>query len=283
MSLAQIIRFLKKISKRLTIFDYISIALAAGVIVILGLFFFRRLEWVEVEVKVAPADFFWSEKQPPYWLANNLSVGDSELDSLGRKVVEVTEVRVFEREEDKKVIYLRLKLRAVKDSRKKQYRFKSKPLAIGESVELQLSNIFLNGLVIYIEGVPDTRVWEEKVVEAKVAHWSEIFPETLGMLPWRAEAIKIGDEMGDTQGRVVAEVLDKKVKPAEKVVVTDDGRVLLRRDPIKKDVTLTVKLKTFKQEGVNYFLDDIKVKVGSPFLLALPEIDIWPEITKIIE
>lgn len=283
MSMTRIIRFLKKTGKHLTIFDYISIALAAGVIVILGLFFFRKLEWVEVEVRVAPADFFWSEKKPPYWLANNISVGDFELDSLGRKVAEVLEIRVFERGEDKKAVYLKVKLRAVKNRRKNQYLFKSKPLGIGSSIELRLSRVFLTSLVTFIEGVPDTRVWEEKIVRVRWMIRSDVFPETLGVMPWKAEAVKVGDQMRDTQGRVVAEVLEKRVRPAEKIVITANGRVFVRLDPIKKDVTLMVKLKTFKQQGVDYFLDDFKVKVGSSIFLSLPEIDISPEITNIIE
>ncbi len=89
--------------------------------------------------------------------------------------------------------------------------------------------------------------------------------------------------MKDTRGRAIAEVIDKKVKAADKVVVSSDGRVFVRSDPLKKDVILTLKLQTVKHEGVNYFLDDIKIKVGHFIYLALPEIDIWPEITRIIE
>ncbi len=283
MNKAHLIRFFKKTIKRLTIFDYISIALAMGIVIILGLFFFRRVEWVEVEVKIAPDDFFWTEREPPYWLANSINVGDQELDGLGRKVVEVLETRIYESAEDKKDIYLKLRLRAVRDSRKQQYLFKSKPLEVGSPIKLRFSQVFLTGLVTYIEGIPDTRVWEDKVVEARIVEWFDVFPETLGALPWKAEAVKIGDQMKDTRGRMVAEVLEKTVKPAEKIVVTADGRVFVRRDPIKKDVTLVVKLKTFEQEGVNYYLDDVKVKVGSSIPLFLPEVDIWPEITKIIE
>jgi len=141
----------------------------------------------------------------------------------------------------------------------------------------------VDGLISFIEGVEDKRVWEEKIVEARVTLLSGIFPETLGIFPWRAEAIKIGDEMKDTQGRVVAEVLEKRVSPAEKIVTTADGRVFTRQDPIKKDVILVVKIKTVKEEGVNYFLDVFKVKVGQAIFLSFPEIDIYPEITKIIK
>lgn len=276
-------QFLKKWVSRLTLFDWISLILVAGLVVVVAAYFLRHWEWVQVEVKVAPSDFFWSEKKPPAWLANSLQLGDSELDGLGRKVAEITDLRIFEGPGERKITYLKLRLRVVKDSRKQQYLFKSKQLAIGSPVEFRFPRVFLNGLVTYIEGIPDTRIWEEKIMEVRVTQWIEVFPETLGMFPWRVEAIKVGDQMKDTQGRVVAEILEKRVKPAEKIVVTSDGRVLLRQDPIKKDVTLVIKLQTVKQAGVNYFLDEFKVKVGTSILLALPEIDIWPEITRIIQ
>lgn len=288
MNKSRVAKLIKKTIKNLTIFDYISLGLVLGFMVVLGLFLSREVELIEVEMRVESDDIFWQKERPPYWLGNSVNVGDYELDGLGRKAVEVTDLRVYEGVRsgglsEEKYIYLTLKVRAVKDSRKNQYLFKSKPLAVGSSIELRLSKVLITGLVTYVEGMPDTRVWEDKIVEARTAHWSEIFPDTLGLLPWRAEAIKVGDQMKDTRGRAVAEVLDRKIKPAEKIVVTADGRVLLRQDPLKKDVILTIKLKTYKQNGVNYYLDDLKVKVGSAVLLALPEIDIWPEITKIIE
>jgi len=283
MKIGYFIKFLKKISRRLSVFDYLSIALIGGVIIALGLFFLRKVEVVEIEVKIAPDSVFWRGAMAPFWLANSINVGDGEFDGFGRKMVEVLDVRTFEGGGDAKYIYLKLNVKAVYDKKKRQFSFGGKPLGVGSPIKLRLSGGVMDGLVTYVKGVPDTRIWEDKIVEVRVNQWTDVFPETLGTMPWRVEAIKIGDQMKDGQGRVVAEILDKEVKPAEKIVVTNDGRVLLRQDPIKKDLILRIKLKTFKQKGINYFLDDQKVKVSYSISLCLPEIDIWPEITRIIE
>lgn len=277
------IKAISKFLRRLTVFDWLVVFVILLGLIFLALFIFKEERWIKVEVRVAPGEWWWGSEKPPYWLTDMIKKGDEQYDSLGRKTAEILDIKSYEWGGERKIVYLTLNLRAEVDKRRKKLKFNHQPLEIGGPIDLELERVGVQGLVTFIEGVPDTRVWEEKIVEARVTHWSEIFPETLGMFPWRAEAIKIGDEMKDTQGRVVAEVLDKKVKPAEKIVVTEGGGVFIRQDPIKKDVILTIKLKTVKQEGVNYYLDNLKVKVGTTVLLALPEIDIWPEITKIIE
>lgn len=269
--------------KRLTIFDYLTILVVITSLIFLDFFIFKKEKWIKVEVRVTRPEWWWKSKNPPYWLVDQIKKGSAQYDTLGRKVAEVLEVRNYELGGNRKVVYLTLDVKVEVDKRKKKLKFEHRPLEIGKPVELEFGTIGFQGLVTFIEGIPDLRNWEDKIVEARVLAVSNIFPETLGVLPWKAEAIKVGDQMKDSQGRVIAKILAKKVLPAEKIVTTSDGRVLMRQDPVKKDVILKVKLKTFKQENINYYLDDIKVKVGSAIFLALPEIDILPEITKILE
>lgn len=279
------IKILLKFLRRLTVLDWLVILVILAGLVFLAIFIFKEEKWVKVEVKIARPEWWWESNPPPYWLADQIKKGDEQYDSLGRKVVEVLDVETYEWSGGRKMTYLTLNLKVEVDRRKRRLKFNHRPLEIGKEIDLELGGIGTQGLVAYIEGMPDARVWENKIVEVRLIErqYFEVFPETLGVMPWKAEAIKVGDQMKDTWGRVVAEILGKEVEPAEKIVVVSDGRILLRRDPIKKDVTLVVKLKTFRQEGVNYFLYDLKVKVGSSILLALPEIDIWPEVIKIIE
>ncbi len=285
-------RDIKNIFSRLTLFDWISIFLVAGVLVVLGIYFLRSWEWVEAEVKISPPDLFRTERDVPFWLANNLQKGDKEVDSFGRKVAEITDIRAVDMPnqsvtnpitQNNKNVYIKVKLRVVKDRQKGTYQFKSKQLAVGSPIELNFPRVLLTGVVTFVSGVPDNRIWEDKIVETRLVIFSNVFPETLGVQPWIAEAIEVGDKMKDSQGRTVAEVLDKRVTPAEKIVTTADGRVFVGQDPTKKDVFLTLKLKTYKQEEVNYFLDNLKVKVDEDIILSLPQIELAPKITRIIK
>ncbi len=269
--------------RRLTIFDWLVLLVLLATAIFLALFVLKRERWVEVDVKVAKPEWWWQSQEPPHWLVDTIRPGDAQYDVLGRKIAEVERVRAYESGGSKKVAYLTLRLKVSLDKRKKIFKFNYKPLLVGKGIDLELNNVGFTGLVTYIQGVPDNRIWEDKIVRARVVYPSSAFPETLGAMPWIARAIQKGDHMKDNRGRVVAEVLEKTVQPAEKVVKTADGRVLLRRDPLKKDVFLTLRLKTVRQGGVNYFLDDEKVKVGQAVSLYLPRVDIWPIITKIVK
>lgn len=264
----------KKLGIKLTFFDYLSLLLAASAVLFLLLFLLRRWEYVNAEVKVSNA---------PYWLADDLRAGDCSLDGLGRKMVEIVKVKAFETRDETKTVYLNLSFRVIKDKRKNQYIFEDKPLTVGQRIKLDFPRSSFLGLVTYVEGVEDKRNWGEKVVKTRLLERSETFPETLGVMPWVAEVIEEGQTMKNGRGEVVAEVIDKIVVPADKIVVTDAGKVFVAQDPIKKDVFLTFRIKTFNQEGVDYFLEDIKVKNNKSIFIALPTIDIWPVVTEVVK
>ena len=275
------IKIFLRFLRRLTVFDWLIAFVVLAGLIFLSLFVFKQEKWLRVEVKITQPEWWWESNPPPYWLAEGIRKGDKQYDSLGKVTAEVLDVKSWGTE--RKITYLTLTLRTEVDNRQRKLKFEHRPLEVGRQISLDLENIGFEGVVTFVEGTPDDRVWEDKVVEVRLLNYSDVFPETLGVMPWVVEAVNIGDEMRDTQDTIVAEVLDKQVKPAEKIVQTSDGRVLVKDDPIKKDLFLTLRLKTFKQSGVNYFLGDISVKTGSDIFLSLPGIDIWPTITKIIE
>lgn len=269
--------FLKLFSRlfRLSVFAWLAIMVIGLGLLFIFFFVSQKERWVTAEIRIIP--------ESPYWLADTLRKGDLQYNNLGRKIAEVVDIQNYQWFEEKKMVYLTVSLKAGYNSRTKKLTFNYRPLEIGKPIELEVGNVGFMGVITDLDNEKDHWEWQERIVEVRVSLWSGIFPETLGLPSWRAEAIKVGDKMVDSQGRILAEVLEKNEKPAEKIVVTDDGRVLLREDPLKKDVVLRAKLRTIQREGVSYFLDDIKIKVGSNILLALPEIDILPEITKIIK
>ncbi len=185
------LQLLLKFLRRLTVFDWLVILVVLSGLIFLTMFIFKQEKWVEVEVKLSRADWWWPEmNQPPYWLVDRIWEGDKQYDSLGRKIAEVLEIRSYEQQDGMKMAYLKLNMNAEVDRRRGTLRFNHQPLEIGQPIDLELGNVGTQGLVTYIEGVADTRAWEEKIVEAQVTNWSSVFPETLGLLPWRAEAIK---------------------------------------------------------------------------------------------
>jgi len=279
------IKAISKLSRRLSVFDWLVIIVLLSGLIFTFYLVSKEERWTKVVVKVTPEEWWRENKPPPQWLTQGINKGDQKRDGLGRRVAEVLDIWAFEWKGETRVLYVSLNLKAEVDKRQGKLKFNHQPLEIGNQLKLDLDKTVIQGLLTFIEGVSSNIVYEDKVIEGRVfdPKYFQVFPETIGIMPWQAEAIKVGDQVKDIQGRVIAEVLDKKVKLADKVVVASDGRVFVRQDPIKKDVTLTVKLKSSEYGGVYYFLDDFKVKIGSGILLTLPDIDVLVETTRIIE
>jgi len=81
----------------------------------------------------------------------------------------------------------------------------------------------------------------------------------------------------------VVTVLEKTEELAKKIVTNDKGEVFLRRNPLKKDVYLTLKLLA-KQTNNEYFLfDDLQIKIGNEIPILTENYSVWPVITEFVK
>lgn len=267
----------KDFLRKLTVFDWLVVFVVLATLAFFSSYLFRVERWVEVEVLVSPEKWWWQAESPPFWLAESIEIGDNELDAFGRKVAEVADYRIYEKGGSTKDVYLKLNLKIGIDKRKKKLVFKNRPLEVGSPIELNLSNTLINGMVTYVQGLPDKRKTVEKKIKAK---WMDIFPS-------QAEIVTIGSKMQDGQGRAIAEILDKKVSYAEKTILeteSGDRLYVTATDPLRRDVVLTIWLLTKEQGGILYFTDNQKIKVGERIWIYFPEIDIQGAlITEILE
>ena len=231
--------------------------------------------WVKAEVRVVSTSTGWTYagNAPPYWVGESFRDEDQEFDSSGKLIAEVLNVKKLELGGESKDVYLTCNLRVSKNRKTGKLEFKHKPLEIGGSVQLHLSNSYVYGLVTFVEGLKDERKEKELIIEAI---WMNAFP-------CQAEAIPIGGKIENEPGEVIAEILDKKIELAEIAVTTDRGEVLARKNPTKRDVTLKIKMKVKEQGGVWYFYEHKKVKVGEGISLYLPGIDFHPMIKEIFD
>ena len=126
------------------------------------------------------------------------------------------------------------------------------------------------------------------LVETRIIWQREVFPETSGAPAYVAEAINTGEQVKDSLGNVLITIVDKRVEPAEKIVTDSRGNVFVSRDPLKKDVFLTLKLRvkelgTDVNEHEYYVFDDVRVKIDTSIPIHLKDISIYPRVTKILE
>lgn len=282
-------KFLSKFNfkklKNIAVFDLVSGFVLLSIIIFLFIFLFRKNKYVNITLRVRSNDvpflYLYSHDNPPSWFSFLLREGMKEKNSLGRTKAEITEVLLYDITPETKAAYLTIRLEAGYNKRENKYRYQGKPVLIGSRLELEFEAIKIWGLVTHIEGVLDARKKTELEIEAKLVSYSPTFPETRGVEPQIPEAFSVGEKSYDSQGNVVAEILDKKVSPADKTVTDSRGNLFVKKDPFKKDVFLKLKIKVTKMNNELFFLDTEKVEVDKSIPIQLEKITIWPVITKI--
>ncbi len=173
-----------------------------------------------------------------------------------------------------------VRVSAKSDRTRGLYKYNYQALQIGEPLSVTFPDMKINGIIVdvYVPGskiVPQTT---SVTVNAKLMEWTNVFPESRGIENYVASAFSEKEKMVTEEG-VMAEILEKRVRPAEKSITTSDGRVMIAYDPLRSDVDLVIKLTVTKKDGSLFFLRDRPVRVGSRIPIALSGITIFPIIT----
>ncbi len=231
------------------------------ILLVLGFFVTRVLlqkdTYITVELFASGGEWWWNNPQPPYWLTDPIQPGAKEFDAQGNVLAEVLDVRKFESGE-RKMLWIKAKLKVTPANKAKQYRFRREPIQIGSLVYIAPNNIKIYTNVMWVEGTPETRTEEQHIVTLK----------EYDVIPWHADAIKVGDTMKDDDGKVLVEVLEKNSVPAEMITTDDRGNVLVRSNPLRRDITLKLKMTTVKSRNRNYFSYFQPIKIG--FYIWIP-------------
>jgi hypothetical protein len=275
-------------NKFLNLFDTAIIIAILLTVTVMAFFFLRRSKYLTVVVKVTGQNVLYAWDSPPSWFVYYFREGMVAKDGLGRNSAEITEIYRYDTGPNNKALYLTLELKADYSKGSGKYSYEGKPLIIGAPIKIEFQDILAEGLVTYIEGLPDVTKTREMLVETRIIWQNEVFPETSGVPVYMAEAIGVGEQTKDSLGNVLITIVNKRVEPAEKIVTDDQGNLFVNRDPLKKDVFLTLKLRVKEVESESnyneyYLFDDVRVKIDSSIPIHLENISIYPRVTKILE
>jgi len=281
-------KFIRSKKKYLNLFDAVLIIAVLFTAVMLAFFFLRRSKQLTVVIKVTGQNVLYAWETPPNWFVYYFKEGMVAKDGLGRNSAEIKNIYRYDTGQNNKALYLTLDLKADYTKGSGKYSYEGKPLIIGSPIKIEFQDILAEGLVTYIEGLPDVTKTREILVETRIIWQNEVFPETSGVPDYVAEAIGVGEQTKDSLGNVLITIVDKRVEPAEKIVTDSQGNIFVSRDPLKKDVFLTLKLRVKEVESESnyneyYLFDDVRVKIDSQIPLHLQNISIYPRITKILE
>ena len=221
----------------------------------------RRKAMVYADLTYQGKQEWQDDSLPPfYWETLDIEVGDLVYNSLGQKAAEVVDVeKSYWGGGRREAIRLVVKLKAVYNTTSRTYVYDGKPLVIGEDLELNIGKTHFTGKIANIYLEPEERFADYKKARAEIKVKYRYYE------PWHAEALA-DFEVLDSKGEVIARTKEIEILPAEKVVVTDRGEVLLRTDPTKKDVILTLGLpKVLCFDKVCFFNYFYTLMIGSDF------------------
>lgn len=233
----------------------IMILASIGVVVKLVL---QKDTFVTVELLASGGEWWWGVPPPYYWNTRDVVIGATEYDSLNKPAVEVLDLVKYS-EDDRRFMWMKVRLRAKRNYLTKQYVFRQESLQIGKTLHIAPNNIALVGHVVGIEGIGN--LWSTEYVE--------VVGKALNIRPWEADIIKIGDKITDNKGDLVVEILDKKAEYADVMTTTWQGEVLQKKNPLLRDVTITMKMRVMKDGQMRYFNYYQPVGVGNKTRIQL--------------
>ena len=268
----RIIQDIKVFINKLNIFDYLIIFLLLFVLI----FFIhnrlqRRVVWTNVRVAVENVDWWYgSGTSPRYWYANSLLPGAQAKDAFGQTVAEVVNIDNYDQGGPYRMIFVDLKLRVDFDKKKNQYLYEFKPLTTGSSLIINFPENQLRGIIV--------NAGEQEI---------DYFYKTIkvvkrGLLNSTADTILAGDQAYDTNGNLIAEILEIKKETHTFYTYSDiRGEMIKTYNPDYRDLTMLVKIKSFSSLDRDFYINNTVLKLGSTIWLQFKDYAI--EDAKIVE
>lgn len=221
-----------------------SITLIDFMIGILGLLFVgfllfhfrRKRSFVYVDLTFQRQDWNTDSFPPEYWEVNKLHIGQTGYNSAGKEMILIEEIEKNIWDGGRRMyIEIAVRLDAVYNTTTKTYVYDGNPLLVGKELSLNFDNTAFTGIISNVYENQNQRFADYQLADA------EIKVRYRNYDPWHAEAIR-DFTVKNSKDEVVLNTKSVEISPAKKVVVTDIGEVLLRWNPIKKDVVATFEL-----------------------------------------
>lgn len=212
-------------------------------------------------------------------------------DAFGRLEAKILSVDSYPHPKDTlygriQTVFVTVKVASVYNAKRGTYKYKGTTMQMGDWMRIDIGPVTVEGVITdvngqYAKAKPETIRVKAQLKTEDPRAGSE-FANTTGVDPFVANGITVGDTMTDTNGTVIAKIVDKQTNPARTVVTDLYGHIFELPNPRKVDVYLVVDIQVRKIGDALYFLSEEPVKVNSRLPLFLNAIDIEPRITEIV-
>lgn len=259
--------------KKIHIFD-ILVFLAILVVGLIFLYnkFTKKSIWIDAKVMITNYEWWWDSKPPPYWMVDNIMVGDISYNTFGEEIAEVTNVEIFSLGGPSRRAVIDVKIKVSYDKKRGVYLYNFRPIYKGRSIDLVFGSSNVNGLLISLG--EDNQETFKKRVKVRMVQLEN----------WLASTFREGMEMKDSQGNVVAHIDSVQIKDSIVSKLSVMNGSLYEMDVDYKDVIMEVTISTFKDDFGNYnFIDGASLKPGQEIWFQFTESFARTEIMEIIE
>ena len=274
---------LKKLFKNFALFDYSALLIILTILFVAFFFFYRKSVYIDIRVKITDQEILYASESPLNWYADRFIEGDVERDVLGRVISEIKNVETFNVSSLQKAVYLDIRVKATYDSRTKLYSARGKTLVFGAPVKFNLSGITFEGIVTEFPNSEFQKniVITNEVAEVLVKGVRETMNGKEFIEPQVINSIMVGDNIIDSNGVILAEVININVRPTKRVTQDDKGNLLLVSDPYYKDALITLKLRTKIVNKTSYIFDNFPLRLNEELLLTFNNLFVKSKIIKI--
>ncbi|PIR58806.1 MAG: hypothetical protein COU69_03335 [Candidatus Pacebacteria bacterium CG10_big_fil_rev_8_21_14_0_10_56_10] len=264
--------------------DLVFIGFLLLIPLVIFLLFKRSVQEIVVRVEVTGENVFSEPTRPNIEYADSFQVGDVITNQLGQNVAEILDVTSYRITQDRRVVFLDVRLRTLFDPRKQQYFYQGKPVIFSEFMELDFRKAKLRGRIVDFPGFRDEDAPQGIMrVRAQLRWENRQFSDVYGVPKFIADSIQAGDVIRDNRGQPLLKIIEVETNPAKRTVFTESGVPRIVQDPELKDVFYTVDIATKEYNGTPYMFDYFTISVGDTIPINKDHVSIFPVVTEIVE
>lgn len=266
-------QFLKTVKQKIKL-HWLDLGVLGLIITVAGVLLWQRAqiksEWLTVQVKIVPEEWWWRADGPEDWYSQDLQSGKWGFNSFGDKVAQLQNIQTLDIGSGKNQITVWVKLKVGHNLKRDQYIFGFQPIQVGKGLELDFGKQKIKGLVVGMEH--DDLKYIEKSIKLRIA----------ALDPITAKAFFVGQQSKTLTGETLATIKRLKITPSVESHYSDIRKQIVNvQNPQFVTLEADIKLK-LRQVGEQYlYIDGEPVKIGDSLWIQFPNV-VFPD-ARVIE
>jgi hypothetical protein len=145
--------------------DVVGISIFFIILSIAFFFFLRKTEYITIRIRVTEADSLYTWNRPPAWFVEHLTEGKEEKDGFGRVTLRIQKVTRYVSNDEIQGANVDMRVRAVYNSRTKQYYYNGTPLLVGKYQVFNVQDMQIPGVIHYVSAQDIPEIKKQYIVE----------------------------------------------------------------------------------------------------------------------